>query len=286
MWIFVNDKFVEREQARISVFDHGFLYGDGVYETLRAYKGRILLAARHLVRLHQSCRLIGLDWPMPEERWLALLSEALRRNNLTDAMIRITVSRGEGELGLDPSLCLKPTIVILAKPATVYPQGLWQTGVRLALVQVRRNLATAQPPQIKSLSFLNNILAKQEALRASAFDGLMLNVEGFLTECTISNLFFVKSECIYTPSEDCGILSGITREVVIALCREHGLSLEEGRYSPDALMQADECFITNTSLEILPVCEVGNHPIGNTCPGPMTTRLHHLFHTNLERLLT
>lgn len=285
MWIYLNDRFVDKKEALVSVFDHGFLYGDGVYETLRAYKGRIFMLQQHLARLQRSGRLIGLDLPLPEKEWPALLSETIRRNGLADAYLRITISRGEGDIGLDPSLCKRPTQVIVALPFQPYPSHLYREGVSLIIARVRRNLAEALSPQIKSLNFLNNILAKQEALRADAFDALMLNVEGHLTECTTSNLFFVRTGRLCAPSVACGILDGITREVVLLLAREQGIPVEEGAYTAEALRQAEECFLTNTSMEIMPVCRVENLPVGSGRPGPLTKRLQELFSSNLARFL-
>jgi len=285
MWIYLNDGFVKKEDARVSVFDHGFLYGDGVYETLRAYGGRIFMLAQHLARLQRSARLIGLELPISEKDWPPLLGEAIQRNRLDDGYLRITVSRGEGEIGLDPALCRRPTVVILAMPFKPYPGHLFQEGVHLAIVPVRRNLVAALSPQIKSLNFLNNILAKREAAKAGAFDGLMLNAEGHLTECTASNLFFVQAGRLCTPSVDCGILDGITREVVMRLAREQSLPVEEGRYSADRLRQAEECFLTNTTMEIMPVRELDGKPIGSGRPGPVTLTLRNLFQSNLARFL-
>lgn len=285
MQIFLNDRFVDRKEALISVFDHGFLYGDGIYETIRTYDGRFFMLQPHLARLQRSARLIGLTIPIPEAEWPALLQEALTRNSLPDAHLRITISRGEGELGLDPSLCPRPTVVIMAKPVIRYPDHLFEEGVDLALVTVRRNLPAALSPQIKSLNFLNNILAKQEASQAGAFDALMLSAEGWLTECTTSNVFLVQQGRLCTPAVDCGILSGITREVVLTLAREQGLPVEEGRYAAEALETADEAFLTNTSMEIMPVRTVNRRPIGAGRPGPLTLRLRALFHSHLARFL-
>ncbi len=285
MWIFLNDRFVERREATVSVFDHGFLYGDGVYETLRAYSGRIFMLSRHLARLQRSGHLIGLDLPIPEKDWPALLNEAISRNGLTDAYLRITVSRGEGEIGLAPNLCRHPTVVIVALPFQSYPPHLFREGVKLIIAHVRRNLAAALSPQIKSLNFLNNILAKQEALQAGAFDALMLNVEGHLTECTTSNLFFVRTGRLCTPSVPCGILDGVTREVVLLLAREQEIPVEEGVYAAEVVKQAEECFLTNTSMEIMPACQIDNLPVGSGRPGPLTTRLQGLFRSNLARFL-
>ncbi len=285
MWIYLNDRFVDRKEAVVSVFDHGFLYGDGVYETLRAYGGRIFMLAQHLARLQRSAHLIGLELPIPEKDWPPLLTEAIQRNGLDEAYLRITVSRGEGDIGLDPALCRRPTVVILALPFEPYPAHLFQEGVPIAIVPVRRNLAAALSPQIKSLNFLNNILAKREAVKAGAFDGLMLNAEGDLTECTASNVFFVQAGRLCTPSVDCGILDGITREVVILLAREQRIPVEAGRYTSESLRQAEECFLTNTTMEIMPVREVDEKPIGSGRPGPVTLTLRNLFQSNLARFL-
>jgi branched-chain amino acid aminotransferase len=303
MWIFLNDRFVPKEDAVVSVFDHGFLYGDGIYETLRAYGGRMFMLERHLARLRRSGRLIGLNIPVPEKDWPGLLTEALDRNGLgpahrglgrdstgdvgasQDAHVRITISRGEGEIGLDPALCPCPTVVITVKPLSPYPPHLFTGGVKLAVVTVRRNLVAALSPQVKSLNFLNNILAKQEATRAGAFDALMLNSEGRLTECTTSNLFFVRDGVLCTPSVECGILDGITREVVLLLARENGIQIEEGRYNPEVLLQADECFLTNTTMELMPVSEIDAIRVGSGRPGPLTTKLRDLFRSNLARFL-
>lgn len=290
MWVFLNDRFVPRGEAVVSAFDHGFLYGDGVYETLRAYGGRVFMLAPHLARLYRSGDSIGLQMPMAEQDWPPLLQEALARNGLSgnsrDAFIRITVSRGEGEIGLDPGLCPKPTVLIIVKPLTPYPPHLFEEGVRLTIASVRRNLAAALPPRIKSLSFLNNILAKQEATKAGAFDAVMLNADGALAECTVCNLFFVRKGRLCTPSLDCGILDGITRDVVLTLAREDRIPVQEGRYSSEVLMQAEECFLTNTSMEVMPVSEVDGTKIGAALPGPLTRRLRELFRQSLPRFLS
>jgi branched-chain amino acid aminotransferase len=285
MWIYLNDCFVQKEHARVSVFDHGFLYGDGVYETLRAYVGRIFLWERHLARLRRSCELIGLDLPMWDEGWIPIIAELLVRNGLQDAGLRLTVSRGEGELGIDPRLCPNPTIVLMAKPVVTYTDQQWEQGKVLHLSSVRRNSELAQPPQIKALSFLNNILAKQEAVRVGADDALMLNMDGYLSECTTSNIFFVKNQQLYTPAVDCGILKGITRDVVIELADKLEICVEEGRYTMEQLLQADECFITNTGIEIMPVSRIGNCQIGQGKRGPLTCELRKAFIGNLKGYL-
>ena len=285
MWIYLNDCFVQKEHARVSVFDHGFLYGDGVYETLRAYEGRIFLWERHMARLRRSCELIGLDLPIRDEVWIPIIAELLVRNGLQDAGLRLTVSRGEGELGIDPRLCPNPTIVVMAKPVVIYTDQQREQGKVLHLSSVRRNSELAQPPQIKALSFLNNILAKQEAVRVGADDALMLNMDGYLSECTTSNIFFVKNQQLYTPALDCGILKGITRDVVIEFADMLEVCVEEGRYTMEQLFQADECFITNTGIEIMPVSRIGDCQIGQGKRGTLTGELRKAFAENLHRYL-
>ena len=301
MWVYLNDRFLPGDQAHISVFDHGFLYGDGIYETLRAYQGKIFMVKKHIARLYRSANLIGLTIPLDEDAWPPLLHETLQRNGLglhtqqdppslsppaQDGYIRVTISRGKGDIGLDPSLCPVPTVLIIAKPLTPYPADLFERGIHLALVSVRRNSASALPPQIKSLNFLNNILAKHEATKMGAFDSLMLNAEGYLTECSASNFFFIHKGRLCTPSIDCGILDGITREVVLLLSKEQSIPIEEGTYRPDVISTADECFVTNTSMEIMPVTQMDHSPIGNGLPGPITCRLQRLFKEQLPRFLS
>jgi branched-chain amino acid aminotransferase len=238
-----------------------------------------------MARLRRSCELIGLDLPIRDEAWIPIIAELLVRNGLQDAGLRLTVSRGEGEVGIDPSLCLKPTIVVMAKPVVTYTDQQREQGKVLHLSSVRRNSELAQSPQIKALSFLNNILAKQEAVRVGADDALMLNMDGYLSECTTSNIFFVKNQQLYTPAVDCGILKGITRDVVIELAHKLEVCVEEGRYTMEQLLQADECFITNTGIEIMPVSRIGDCQIGQGKRGPLTGELRKVFAENLNRYL-
>lgn len=288
MWIFLNDRFVRKENALISVFDHGFLYGDGIYETLRSYGPHIFLLREHLRRLYRSADLIGLTIPLEEGAWLPILSEAMQRNHVgqagRDAYLRITVSRGPGDIGLDPALCQAPTIVVLAKPLTRPADHLYQTGVDLVTATIRRNHPSALSPQIKSLNFLNNILAKRDAITAKAFDAIMLNPAGELAECTTSNLFLVRQGRLLTPSIDCGILDGLTRNLVLELARRDSIQSEEGHFLPALLREAEECFITNTSSEILPVRSVDGAHLPSRPPGPLTSRLQRLFHTHVAAL--
>ena len=289
MWIFLNDRFVRQEEAVVSVFDHGFLYGDGVYETIRSYGSRLFMCQQHVARLFRSAEAIGLTIPIHREQWPELLHESMARNDVgtpqRDAYLRVTVSRGVGDIGLNPALCPSPTIVIMAQPLVTPAAALYETGVDVILATTRRNLPSALSPQIKSLNFLNNILAKREALAAGAFDSVLLNWEGHLTECTISNLFFVTDGHLHTPSLECGLLDGITRSIVLQLAKEQDIMVTEGQFTPAQLYQSDESFVTNTSMEIMPVTSVDRKPIGDGQPGPLTRRLRKLFSVARERFL-
>jgi branched-chain amino acid aminotransferase len=281
MWIYLNNRFVTDEEAVVSVFDHGFLYGDGVYETLRSYGPRIFMRDEHVSRLFRSASAIGLTVPIPEKNWEDILQEAMRRNDvgthLRDAYLRITVSRGAGDIGLDPALCSSPTVVVMAKPLVPPASHLYETGVSVIVASTKRNLPSALSPQIKTANFLNNIQAKREAIAAGAFDGLLLNWEQHLTEGTISNVFLVTNGMLQTPALECGLLDGITRMIVIRLARELDIHVEEGRYTVDQLYRADECFLTNTSMEIMPVTSVDRRPVGDGKPGPFTLKLKEQF---------
>lgn len=289
MWIYLNDRFVKEEQAVISVFDHGFLYGDGVYETIRSYGDRIFMREQHLARLYRSAEAIGLAIPIPRKAWPDLLHDAMTRNDVgnaaRDAYLRITISRGVGEIGLDPALCPSPTVVVMTKPLSPPAPALYENGVSLIIARTKRNLPEALSPQIKATNFLNNILAKREAIAAGAFDSVLLNWQQHVTECTISNLFFIANGRVNTPSPDCGILDGITREIVMQLAREAGLAVEEGRYTAADLYRAEECFLTNTSMEIMPVIAVDRQAIGSGRPGATTQKLRSLFAHHRSRFL-
>ncbi len=289
MWVFLNDRFVRQKEAVVSVFDHGFLYGDGVYETIRSYGPRIFMRDQHLARLRRSAEAIGLNIPIPDSQWPELLHEAMRRNEVgtdrLDAYLRITISRGEGEIGLDPALCPHPTVVIMTKPLQPYPAALSRDGVALTVAQTRRNLPEALSPQIKATNFLNNILAKRESIAAGTFDSLLLNWKDDVTECTISNIFFVSDGTVHTPAMECGILDGITRTIVMNLAQEDSLPVEEGHYPLTALRRADECFLTNTTMEIMPVTRIDDFRIGTGLPGPRTRRLQALFAATRSRHL-
>lgn len=287
LWIYLNDRFVEEKEALISVFDHGFLYGDGVYETIRSYGSKIFMLDEHLARLHRSANAIGLA--VPERDWPSLLHESMVRNGVgndhVDAYIRMTISRGTGDIGLDPALCPTPTVVIITKPLKPPPPDRYQRGVSLIVAKTRRNLPSALDPQIKAMNFLNNIQAKREAIAAGAFDSVLLNWESHVTECTVSNVFFVESGRLCTPALACGILDGLTRSVILGLAREQHLPVEEGRYPVDRLREADECFLSNTTMEVMPVTTLDGRSVGNGKPGPLTGQLHQIFVAQRQRFI-
>lgn len=273
MQIFLNDGLVPEKEALVSVFDHGYLYGDGIYETMRAYDGRAFMMNRHLERLMRSASLIQLKIPDPEFISDAV-SRTIRANGLTSAYVRITVSRGKGPVGLDPALCPEPTLVVIAEEFREYPEAYYRDGVRLMIAGTRRNFAGALDPKIKSLNFLNNILAKIEAKEQGAYEAIMLNHDGYIAEGTVCNIFFACDNTLCTPSVDTGVLDGITRELVISLARSEGIIVNEGRFIPTDLFRASEVFFTNTTSEVMPVSRVDEvcFPVGD-----MTKRLRSLY---------
>jgi branched-chain amino acid aminotransferase len=277
MRIYLNNKFVDEKRAVISVFDHGFLYGDGVFETLRAYQGRLFRLDEHLKRLIKSAQGLEISIPHTLPEFRRLLNETLLVNHLKNALLRICISRGYGPIGLDPALCRKPTIVIIPRVFNGYNPGQYHDGLKIAIVSVRRTPRPVLDPQIKSANFLNNILAKIQAKRKRADEGLMLAVNGYLTEGSISNLFIVRRGRLYTPTVNLGILAGITRGLVIDLAKQADIPVKETRLRPSDLYKADECFLTNTSMEIMPVAKADGGRIGNGKPGPITRLLHEAY---------
>lgn len=260
MYVYVNGKIVHAREAVISVFDHGFLYGDGIYETLRVYNGVVFKLDEHLTRLFRSAALIGLSIPLDIDHLKVAIYETLIANALRNVYVRLTVSRGKGSIGLDPDLCPEPTIVIFAQEFKEYPKEFYKNGIHLIIPATRRNYKKAVNPQIKSLNFLNNILAKMEAKRKNAHEAVMLNVHGNLTEGSISNIFFYKDRKLCTPSLDCGILDGITRGMILDLSLREGIQVNEGRFTRKDMYSAEEVFITNTTMEVMPVSKVDNQP--------------------------
>lgn len=255
MYIFLNKTLVPEPEAVVSVYDHGFLYGDGIYETMRAYKGVVFMLEKHLERLGRSASLTKLA--VPEAGFITeAVCRTIEANKLSEAYIRVTVSRGKGPIGLDPALCKEPTFVVIAEPFREYPEHLYSNGVKLIIANTRRNLLSAINPKIKSLNFLNNIFAKMEAKERAAYEAIMLNAEGVLAEGTVSNIFFVKDNLLCTPAPEVGVLDGITRELVLSIAKKSGLRVSEDRFYPADLFSASEVFFTNTTSEIMPVSQV------------------------------
>ena len=271
--IYMNDRLVDKDEAVVSVFDHGLLYGDGVFEGIRSYNGLVFKLREHLDRLFESARTLMLRIPMSKEELVKATVLTLRANHLKDAYIRLVVTRGVGDLGLDPRKCPKPTLFIIADKIILYPKEYYDKGLVLATVSTVRNHPEALNPQLKTLNYLNNILAKIEATNAGVDEAILLNAQGYVTECTGENIFFIRGKAAYTPPPYVGILKGITRAVVMRIARENGLSVHEEVFTRHDLYTADEVFLTGTAAEIVPVVKIDNRVIGSGRPEAMTLRL-------------
>lgn len=278
MKIYVDGKFFSERDAKISVFDHGLLYGDGLFEGVRAYNGRVFKLKEHIDRLFCSAKSILLRVPMTHRELVAATVETCRRNRLRDAYIRLVVTRGVGTLGLNPNRCKNPSVIIIAGNITLYPSELYERGMEIITVPTTRNLHSALNPAIKSLNYLNNILAKIEANNAGCEEAIMLNAEGFVAECTGDNLFIVKEGQLLTPPLSAGALYGITRRVVMELAAEAGLKVAEPNLTRYDLFNADECFLTGTAAELVPVVRIDGRVIGNGKPGRVTKSLVEQYH--------
>ena len=277
MLIYIDGEFLPKAEAKISVFDHGLLYGDGVFEGIRCYNGRVFKLDEHLERLYDSAKSLKLQIPMPISELKEKVLQTLRRNQLREAYIRLIVTRGVGDLGLDPDRCLTPSIIIITDEISLYPRNFYENGLEIVTVSVRRNYPEAINPRIKSLNYLNNILAKIEGKQAGAVEALMLNTDGYVVECTGDNIFWVKNEIIVTPPAHIGILEGVTRNSVIALARDAGFQIEERLFTRHDLYIADECFLTGTAAEVIPVVKLDQRIIGNGHPGKVTQKLTAAF---------
>ncbi|HVX64346.1 MAG TPA: branched-chain-amino-acid transaminase [Pirellulales bacterium] len=276
--IFINGQFYDKEDAKISVYDHGLLYGDGVFEGIRSYSGKIFRLEQHLDRLWDSAKAIWLKIPMTKEAMGKALYETLELNEIVDGYIRLVVTRGAGTLGLDPNRTDNPQVIIIADKIALYPQEMYEKGLDIITVSVVRNHPAALSPRIKSLNYLNNILAKIEGLNAGCVEALMLNTKGEVAECTGDNIFLVRNGVLLTPPIEAGILEGITREAVIELAREAGLEIREIPFTKHDVYIADECFLTGTAAEVIPVVKVDDREIGDGRPGPLTRDLLERFH--------
>jgi branched-chain amino acid aminotransferase len=276
--VFIGGKLFDKADAKISVYDHGLLYGDGVFEGLRSYSGRVFRLEQHLDRLHDSARAIHLQLPMSKEAIGKAVYETLAVNGLRDAYIRLVVTRGAGSLGLDPRKTTDPQLIIITDSISLYPEELYEHGLKIITAATMRNHPSALNPRIKSLNYLNSILAKVEGTNAGCLEALMLNHKGEVSECTGDNIFVVRRGEIHTPSIDAGILEGITRDAVIDLARASNLTVVERTMDRHDIYTADECFLTGTAAEIIPVVELDGRPIGEGQPGPLTRELRARFH--------
>jgi branched-chain amino acid aminotransferase len=278
MKIYVDGKFCSERDAKVSVFDHGLLYGDGVFEGIRAYNGRVFKLKEHIDRLYYSAKAILLEIPLTHAELMQATVETIRVNKLRDCYVRLIVTRGIGTLGLNPRSCKKPSVIIIAGKIQVYPAELYARGMDIVTVPTVRNLHSAVNPAIKSLNYLNNILAKIEANNAGVEEAVMLNAEGFVSECTADNLFIVKNGELFTPPNSAGALYGITRGTVLELAEQLGVKISEPNLTRYDLFNADECFLTGTGAEIMPVIKIDGRIIGSGKPGALTLKLTEAYH--------
>jgi branched-chain amino acid aminotransferase len=283
MKIYLDGKFVDEADAKVSVFDHGLLYGDGVFEGIRLYGGNVFRLDEHLERLEYSAKAILLNLPLTREQMAFATCETCRQNGLTDAYIRLVVTRGVGDLGLSPWLCPKPSMFIIASKISLYPKEHYDNGLAIVTVPTRRINPAALPPTIKSLNYLNNILGKIEAKQFGALEAIMLNDQGYVAECTADNIFIVHKGEIITPAASQGALKGVTRSTVIDIAKELGAPLREVNMTRYDVWAADECFLTGTGAEVIPVVKLDGREIGAGKPGPMTQRVLASFR---KRVLT
>jgi len=278
MKVFIDGKYYDEWNAKVSVFDHGVLYGDGVFEGIRAYNGRVFKLTEHIDRLFYSAKAILLNLPMSHEALMRATVETCRRNKLRDGYIRLLVTRGIGTLGLNPRNCKNPSVIIIAGKIQVYPAELYAKGMDIVTVPTVRNLHSAVNPAIKSLNYLNNILAKIEANNAGVEEAVMLNYEGFVAECTADNLFIVRNGELSTPPLAAGALYGITRGTVMDLAAQLGMKVSEPNLTRYDLFNADECFLTGTGAEIMPVVKIDGRVVGSGKPGVLTRKLVENYH--------
>lgn len=273
MKIYIDGKYYNERNAKISVFDHGLLYGDGVFEGIRAYNGRVFKLKEHIDRLYCSAKAIMLTIPLTPEQMRQAVLDTCRKNRIMDGYVRLVVTRGVGNLGLDPNKCKRPTIIIIADKIQLYPPEYYEKGLEIITVPTVRNLHSALNPAIKSLNYLNNILAKIEANIGGYIEAVMLNAEGFVAECTGDNIFIVKNGELLTPPLSAGALYGITRRVVMDLASQSGITVRETNLTRYDLFNADECFLTGTAAEIMPVVKIDARSIGTGKPGAVTLDL-------------
>jgi branched-chain amino acid aminotransferase len=273
LMIYLNGKLVPQEQATVSVFDHGVLYGDGVFEGIRAYNGRVFRLEQHIDRLYAGAHTLMINIPISKQEMCKAVCDTCAANNLTDAYIRLVVTRGTGDLGLDPRKCTTPTIFVIAASIQMYPEEFYQKGLELITCSTRRNSPQTLDPAMKSLNYLNNILAKIETIQAGVPEGIMLTADGYVSECTGDNLFIVKGNTLTVPPLHLGNLGGITRQAIMELAEAEGLEVREEMFRLHDLYNADEFFITGTAAEVVPGVKVDGRLIADGKPGPITQRL-------------
>ena len=276
--VYINGKFYDKADAKISVYDHGLLYGDGVFEGIRVYNGKVFRLRQHVDRLYDSARAIYLDIPLSPEEMAAAITSTVAANAKRDGYIRAVVTRGSGSLGLDPRKTTDPQVIVIVDDISLYPPELYENGMEIVTASTIRNLPSALDPRIKSLNYLNNIMAKVEAVRAGCFEALMLNHKGEVAECTGDNVFLVKRGVLRTPPLDAGILEGVTRNAVLELARAAGVPVEEVALTRYDVYTADECFLTGTAAEVIPVVKCDGRVLGTGKPGPITRQLRERFH--------
>lgn len=276
-WVYIDGEFYPRADAKISVFDHGLLYGDGVFEGIRAYEGRIFRLEQHLTRLYDSARYLHLTIPISREEMAEACRESCRRNGLRDAYLRLVVTRGKGDLGLSPYNCPRASVICIADRIRLYPAEHYRDGLTLMTASTRRTNAETLNPRIKSLNYLNNILARIEGMLAGGQEALMINQEGFVVEATSDNIFLVREGGLVTPPIWIGALRGITRDATIEIARREGIAVREEPFTRYDIFAASECFLTGTAAEIIPVKKLDGRPIGDGRPGPLTRRLSELY---------
>ncbi|MDO8303844.1 MAG: branched-chain-amino-acid transaminase [Sedimentisphaerales bacterium] len=275
--IWLDDRLVDENQAVVSVFDHGLLYGDGVFEGIRIYSGKVFELAAHLKRLYESAKVIRLTIPMEQSQMIKAIEQTVAANNITDGYIRLIITRGKGNLGLNPFTCEKAGVIIIAATIQLYPDELYETGMRVISAVTVRNHPLAIPPQVKSLNYLNNIMAKMEALDNDVPEAIMYNHEGYVAEATGDNVFIVRDGVIYTPPCQAGSLEGITRGVVMKLAQRENISVVERDLTRFDLYVADEFFLTGTAAEVIGIVEIDGRIIGDGKPGMITRRLRIKF---------
>ncbi len=277
MKIYINGEYFEKEDAKISVYDHGLLYGDGVFEGIRSYGGKVFKMVEHIDRLWDSAKAIRMEIPMTKEEMTEAVEETLAVNGLTDGYIRLIVTRGVGDLGLDPDKCGTPQVIIIADLIALYPPELYEKGLEIVTISTPRNHPAALSPRIKSLNYLSSILAKIEGKQAGCVEALMLNHKGELAECTADNFFIVRKGRLLTPPSDAGILEGITRNAVMDIAREMGVEVLEIVLTKYDAYVADECFLTGSAAEVIAVVKIDGRTIGEGKPGPITRELKDRF---------